>query len=159
MRNANRAKWEGAGASLAWLRDREGPHLWPSSTTASWGIFLTHFSEIHPPLLKKAPRLWPRAKSWLIWLPFRARYVSSSHSSLLACIPTPPNLFIHSFIHSLLSPLKDAGGEAVNETGMVPSPMGLNIKEAGQMCVGSELGCPGPHSGQALHLCDLVCRV
>ena len=79
--------------------------------------------------------------------------------SLLASPHHQTYSFIHSFIHSLLSPLKDAGGEAVNETGMVPSPMGLNIKEAGQMCVGSELGCPGPHSGQALHLCDLVCRV
>lgn len=35
MWNANRAKWEGAGASLAWLLGREGAHLWPSSAAAS----------------------------------------------------------------------------------------------------------------------------
>lgn len=67
MQNANRAKWEGAGASLAWLLGREGAHLWPSSTAAKQQDPLTYLSELLPPLLKKAPRcLWPRAKSGLI---------------------------------------------------------------------------------------------
>lgn len=152
MRNANRAKWEGAGASLAWLLGRKGPYLWLSSSTASSRIWLTHSSELHPPLLEEAPRFpGTRAKSRLLRLPHRAFHVSSCPSRQPPCLHSHTTnlvalklLFIYSFIHSTFTePSERCRGRSCEQDKHGLSSPGFNIKQKRQTLAGSGARLPG----------------
>ena len=150
--NANRAKWEGAGASLAWLLGRKGPYLWLSSSTASSRIWLTYSSELHPPLLEEAPWFpWTRAKSGLLWLPHRAFHISScpslqppwlhSHTMKLVLLKL---LFIYSFIPSTFTePSEGCRGRSCEQDRHDPSSHGFTIKQKRQTSAGSGARLPG----------------
>lgn len=131
----------------------------PPSTAASSGVFLTYLSEFRPLLLQKAPQFrGPEptlGSSGCHSGPFWSHPVYRS-SLLPARIATPPTLygsnsysFIHSFIQHLLSPLKEAGDKALNETDPSSSAC-LTSSRKDRRLRALEPGGLGPHHSLSL---------